>query len=67
MLGVWQENNELKHLVEEMKVINKAKYLLMQCLSMTEEQAHQYLQKQAMDMRISKYDVAVSVVRTYSS
>ncbi len=66
MLGVWQENYKLKNMVEEIKVIDKAKYLLMQCLSMTEEQAHQYLQRQAMDMRMTKYDIALSVIRTYS-
>ena len=67
MLGVWQENSNLKHMVEEIKVIDRAKYLLMQCLSMTENQAHQYLQRQAMDMRMTKFEVAMYVIRTYST
>ena len=48
-----------------MKIINRAKFTLMQCLTMSEEQAHRYLEKQAMDMRISKLDVARRVLSTY--
>ncbi len=59
------ENTKLKHQVEEMKIINRAKFTLMQCLTMSEEQAHRYLEKQAMDMRISKLDMARRVLSTY--
>lgn len=67
ILGMKQENDKLKHMVEEEKIINRAKLLLIQCLSMTESQAHHYLEKQAMDMRISKIQVAKQVIKTYEN
>jgi AmiR/NasT family two-component response regulator len=34
---------------------------------MTEAQAHRYIEKQAMDMRTSRREVAECVIRTYSA
>jgi response regulator NasT len=34
---------------------------------MSEEQAHRYLEKQAMDLRTSKLEVAKQVIRTYEN
>lgn len=67
ILGIEQENDSLKHMVEEIKIVNRAKLLLMQCLSMSENQAHRYLEKQAMDMRMSKIQVAKQVIKTYEN
>ncbi len=67
MLRVTEENTKLKHMVEDMKVINRAKLLLITCLHMTEEQAHRYLEKQAMDLRISKLQIAKQVIKTYEN
>lgn len=60
-----RENQKLKVQIEDIKVVNRAKCVLMQCLSMTEEQAHKYLERQAMDMRISKKQIAEQVLNTY--
>ena len=62
---VQQENKKLKEQLEEIKVIGRAKCVLMQCLAMSEPQAHKYLEKQAMDLRISKKNVAEQVLTTY--
>ena len=59
------ENAELKSRLEEIKLIDRAKCVLMQCLAMSEPQAHKYLEKQAMDLRISKKRVAQQVLNTY--
>lgn len=67
VLGIAKENDKLKHMVEEVKLVNRAKLLLIQCLSMTEQQAHHYLEKQAMDMRMSKIQVAKQVIKTYEN
>lgn len=67
MLSVVEENEKLKHMVEDMKVINRAKLLLITCLNMSEEQAHRYLEKQAMDLRTSKLQIAKQVIRTYEN
>lgn len=63
--GLEKENKQLKLQVEEIKVIHRAKCVLMQCLGMTEPQAHRYLEKQAMDLRQSKKRVAEQVLNTY--
>lgn len=67
MLSVAKENEELKMKLEEIKVINRAKLLLMQCLTMSEAQAHRYIEKQAMNLRISKLAVAKQVIKTYEN
>lgn len=59
------ENHKLKSRLEEIKLIDRAKCVLMQCLDMSEPQAHKYLEKQAMDLRISKKRVAEQVLNTY--
>lgn len=61
------EAEKLKTELEEMKVIGRAKLLLIQCLSMTEQQAHSYIEHQAMNMRKSKLDIAKQVIRTYQN
>ena len=52
--------------IEDMRIINRAKWLLIECLSMTEADAHRYIEKQAMDMRVTKREVADTIIRTYS-
>lgn len=64
---VVKENTKLKSQVETIKLVERAKLLLMQNLRMTESQAHHYLEKQAMDLRKSKYDVALRVLKTYEN
>ena len=64
---VVKENNKLRSQVETMRLVNRAKSVLMKNLRMSESQAHHYLEKQAMDMRKSKYDVALNVLRTYEN
>ena len=52
--------------IREIRLINKAKWCLIESLNMSEEQAHHYIEKQAMDMRIPKLKVAESIIKTYS-
>lgn len=59
------ENAKLKSRLEEIKLIDRAKCVLMQCLAMSEPQAHKFIEKQAMDLRISKKRVAQQVLNTY--
>lgn len=51
--------------MEQIRIVNRAKLLLMQCLSMTETDAHRYIEKQAMNLRLSKSQVAQNIIRTY--
>ena len=62
---VVRENQRLVRELEDMKVINRAKLVLVTRLSMTEPEAHRYIEKQAMDMRSAKRAVAESILKTY--
>ena len=67
IIRFYDENNNLKDLVEDIKIISRAKCLLISCLNMSEQQAHRYIEKQAMDLRVSKYQVAKQVIKTYEN
>ena len=67
IMRIERENEKLKHMVEDLKIINRAKLLLVTCLNMSEEQAHRYLEKQAMDLRTTRLDVAKQVIQTYEN
>lgn len=51
--------------IDEIRLINRAKWLLIECLSMTEKDAHHYILTQAMEQRLSKREIAESIIRTY--
>ncbi len=61
------ENLRLQGKLEEQRTVDRAKWALMQYLSMSEAQAHRYIEKQAMDMRISKISLAENIIKTYES
>lgn len=67
IIRFYDENNNLKDLVEDIKIISRAKCLLISCLNMSEQQAHRYIEKQAMDLRVSKFQVAKQVIKTYEN
>ena len=51
--------------IDEIQVMNKAKWLLIGYMKMTESEAQHYIEKTAMDTRLSKTDVAKNIIRTY--
>ena len=51
--------------MEEIRLVNRAKWLLINELKMTEPDAHRYIEKQAMDRCVPKRRVAEDVIRTY--
>ncbi len=59
------QNNLLVKEIEDLKFINKAKYALMESLGYSENQAHKYIEKRAMDERKTKKAVALEVLKTY--
>ena len=56
---------KLKNKMEEIRIINRAKLLIMQNLSLTEEQAHHHIEKEAMNSCRKKIDVAQEIIKTY--
>lgn len=65
MLVLQKENRSLQSAMEELKLIDRAKCALIQCQLMTEPQAHRYIEKQAMDLRQTKREVAESILKAY--
>lgn len=65
MLGFKNENVRLQSKLEEIKLINRAKCTLIQYLKLTEPQAHRYIEKQAMNSRQTKVEVAQRILTTY--
>lgn len=59
------ENIKLQNKIEEMRLVDRAKCILIQYLNMTENQAHKYLEKQAMDFRQSRSTIAKKILQTY--
>lgn len=51
--------------MEEIRIVNRAKWLLIDVLKMTEADAHRYIEKQAMDRCVSKLEVAKGILNTY--
>lgn len=52
--------------MEEIRLVNRAKWLLISELKMEEPQAHRYIEKQSMDLCVPKRQVAEDIIRTYS-
>ena len=52
--------------MEEIRQVNRAKWILIKQLKMTEEEAHHHIEKQAMDRCCSKKEIARSIIMTYS-
>lgn len=51
--------------MEEIRLVNRAKWLLIETLGMSEAESHRYIEKQAMDLRSSKAQVARNIIHTY--
>ena len=62
-----KENNKLLQKIEDIKMIDRAKCILIQYLNMTESEAHRYIEKQAMDMRTTRKTIAEGILRTYEN
>ena len=56
----------LEDKMEEMRLVNRAKWLLISELKMTEGDAHHYIEKRAMDLCVSKKEVAKDIIKIYS-
>ena len=58
-----KELARLRKNLSEIRIITSAKIRLMQTRQMTEEEAHYYLEKEAMDRSLSKKEVAEEILR----
>lgn len=65
--SVQNENKKLVQKIEDIRVIDRAKCILISHLSMSEPEAHRYIEKQAMDMRVPRRRVAEEILKTYEN
>ncbi|MBO5929906.1 MAG: response regulator [Clostridia bacterium] len=63
--GIRGECAQLQEKIEEIRIIDRAKEVLMERLLLPEDQAYHYITKRAMDMRVTKAEVAQAVLYTY--
>ena len=64
--GLERKAATVEEKMEEIRLVNRAKWLLIEVLSMTEADAHRYIEKQAMDRCVPRREIAQSIIRTYS-
>lgn len=64
---VHEENAKLKQKIEDIRIVDRAKCVLISHMNMNEKQAHRYIEKQAMDMRSSRRMIAEGILKTYEN
>lgn len=52
--------------MEEIRLVNRAKWLLIEQLKMSEPDAHRYIEKQAMDRCAPRREIAKNIIKTYT-
>jgi len=63
--AVEKRSVSLQDKMDEIKLVNRAKWILITNLNMTEDAAHRYIEKQAMDRCVTRRSVAEDILRTY--
>ena len=61
------KNNQLAKKIQDIRIIDRAKCILISHLNMSEPEAHSYIEKQAMDTRVTKRIVAERILKTYEN
>ena len=61
------ENVKLKQKIEDIRIIDKAKCVLISYLKLTEQESHRFIEKQAMDLRSTKRTIAEEILKTYAN
>ena len=67
MSGMQAENAKLKQKIEDIRLVDRAKWILITHMNMSEKEAHRYIEKQAMDMRSTKRIISEGILKTYEN
>ena len=59
------QTTKLKVKMEEIKQVNRAKMLLMSNMNMSEQEAHRYIEKEAMDRGMKRIAISEEIIKTY--
>lgn len=65
ILAIEEENRKLSFKNEELRLCNRAKWVLHENLGMDEPTAHRYIEKTAMNTRTTRYAVAKEILKEY--
>ncbi|ABN51444.1 MAG TPA: ANTAR domain-containing protein [Hungateiclostridium thermocellum] len=65
MKGLKKQNEQLQKKIEDIKFVDRAKCVLIEYLKMSEAEAHRFIEKQAMDLRVTKREIASRILKTY--
>ncbi len=57
----------LQSKMEEIRLVNRAKLLLMEHMKMSEPEAHRYIEKRAMDTCVKRREIAENIIKTYNN
>lgn len=62
-----QKQASVEEKINEIRIMNRAKWYLIENEGMKEDEAHHYIEKMAMNFRLSKTEAAQNIIRKYDS
>ena len=65
LLHLQEENHRLQEKLALLRLVSQAKCCLIEHQGMTEAEAHRYIEKQSMDQRIPRRELAENIIKTY--
>lgn len=65
--GMEDKARSLETKMNELKMVERAKWVLVEYLKMSEAEAHRYIEKQAMDRRVTRGEIAEGILKTYEN
>lgn len=60
-----QKTASLEEKMQEIRIVNRAKLVLIEQLKVTEAEAHRFIEKQAMDRCVTRRSIAEMIISTY--
>lgn len=61
------KNRSLQEKMADIRAVNRAKWLLIERLGMSETDAHHFIEKRAMDERLPRREIAENIIRSYDN
>ena len=65
VLAIEEDNRKLRFKLEELRLVNRAKRALLENMAMNEPDAHRFIEKYAMDNRMTRHAVAKKILKEY--
>lgn len=62
-----KKTRTLREKMDSIRIVNRAKWLLIERLGMTEQDAHGYIEKEAMNHRRTSREIAEEIIRMYEN